>query len=165
MTPRFTPWVQKLVFTGRSFYTIDILSGGKVTAQRDVWDAIQDNSYLSLEGIAYVVRQLTSGQVSYKTSGYTCKYYGDYNAAFYFHSIATWQSLLARGSIAAPPAVQTSPRLESPKYVVWKKTKEYEIRRYSSFLAAEVSMPSDAKPASGEGFNELAGYIFGGNQR
>lgn len=61
--------------------------------------------------------------------------------------------------------VQTSPNLESPKYVVWKKTKEYEIRRYSPYLAAEVSMPSDAKPASGEGFNELAGYIFGGNQR
>ena len=63
MTPRLTPWIQKLVFTGRSFYTIDVLSGGKILSQRDVWDAVQDNSYLSLEGIAYVLRQLTSGQV------------------------------------------------------------------------------------------------------
>ena len=63
MTPRFTPWVQKLTFTGRSMYTIDVLSGGKISAQRDVWDAIEDNSYLSLEGIAHVIRQLTNGQV------------------------------------------------------------------------------------------------------
>ena len=63
LTPRLTPWVQKLVFTGRSFYTIDVLSGGKITAQRDVWDAIQDNNHLSLEGLAYLIRQLTSGQV------------------------------------------------------------------------------------------------------
>ncbi len=62
LTPRLTPWVQKLVFTGRSFYTIDVLSGGIITAQRDVWDAIQDNNHLSLEGLAYLVRQLTNGQ-------------------------------------------------------------------------------------------------------
>lgn len=60
--------------------------------------------------------------------------------------------------------LQTTPKLEGPKYVVWKKTKDYEIRRYSRYLAAEVSMPSNSKPASGEGFQELAGYIFGGNQ-
>lgn len=62
LTPRLTPWVQKLVFTGRSFYTIDVLSGGKITAQRDEWDAIQDNDHLSLEGLAYLIRQLTNGQ-------------------------------------------------------------------------------------------------------
>ena len=63
MTPRLTPWVQRLVFTGRSFYTFDVLSGGKITTQRDEWDALQDNSSLSLEGFVEVARQLTSGQV------------------------------------------------------------------------------------------------------
>ena len=45
--------------------------------------------------------------------------------------------------------------------MVLKKTKEYEVRRYSPYLAAEVSMPSDAKPASGEGLSKslLATYL------
>lgn len=64
LTPRLAPWVQKLTFTGRSFYTFDVLSGGKITAQRDVWDAVQDNNYLSVEGVAHLLSQLTSGQVS-----------------------------------------------------------------------------------------------------
>ena len=71
LTPRLTPWVQKLVFTGRSFYTIDVLSGGKITAQQDVWDAIQDNNHLSLEGLAYLIRQLTSGRVIFSPLGQT----------------------------------------------------------------------------------------------
>ena len=61
--------------------------------------------------------------------------------------------------------MQTSPRLDSPRYVVWRKAKEYEVRRYSPYLAAQVGMPANAGAASGEGFNDLAGYIFGGNQR
>ena len=74
------------------------------------------------------------------------------------------EAILMKELMVISLLMQTSPRLESPKYVVLKKTKEYEIRRYSPYLAAEVSMPSDAKPASGTGFQELAGYIFGGNQ-
>lgn len=63
LTPRLTPWVQKLVFTGSSFYTIDVLSGGTITAQRDVWDAVQDNSFPSFEAIAHVLQQITNVQV------------------------------------------------------------------------------------------------------
>lgn len=63
LTPRLTPWVQRLVFTGRSFYTFDVLSGGKITSQRDVWDAVADNSFLSLEGIVHLLSQVRSGQV------------------------------------------------------------------------------------------------------
>ena len=61
--------------------------------------------------------------------------------------------------------IQLTPSLESPQYVVLKKTKEYEIRQYSPYLVAETSMPSDARPAGGDGFTDLAGYIFGGNRR
>lgn len=59
---------------------------------------------------------------------------------------------------------QLTPSLDSPQYVVLKKTKEYEIRQYSPYLVAETSMPG-ARPAGGDGFNDLAGYIFGGNSR
>lgn len=59
---------------------------------------------------------------------------------------------------------QLTPSLDSPHYVVLKKTKEYEIRQYSPYLVAETSMPG-ARPAGGDGFNDLAGYIFGGNSR
>ena len=42
---------------------------------------------------------------------------------------------------------------------------EYEIRQYSPFLVADTSMPRGRGPAAGEGFTELANYIFGGNDR
>lgn len=61
--------------------------------------------------------------------------------------------------------IQLTPSLEGPQYVVLKKTKEYEIRQYSPYLVAETNMSSDARPAGGDGFNDLAGYIFGGNSR
>jgi SOUL heme-binding protein len=40
-----------------------------------------------------------------------------------------------------------------------------QIRRYEPYMVAEVDMPRAAGPAAGEGFNDLAGYIFGGNNR
>ena len=61
--------------------------------------------------------------------------------------------------------IQLTPSLDSPHYTVLKKTKEYEIRQYSPYLVAETNMPSDARPAGGDGFTDLAGYIFGGNSR
>ena len=42
LTSRFLPWQPQLVFSGYSYYTIDAY--GKIVRQRDVWDAIQDNS-------------------------------------------------------------------------------------------------------------------------
>ena len=61
--------------------------------------------------------------------------------------------------------IQLTPDLPTPHYVVLMKTKEYEIRQYSPYLVAETNMPSGARPAGGDGFNDLAGYIFGGNNR
>ena len=61
--------------------------------------------------------------------------------------------------------LQQTPDLPSPTYIVLKKTKEYEIRQYSSYLVAETSMASGTRPAGGDGFTNLAGYIFGGNSR
>jgi len=60
-------------------------------------------------------------------------------------------------------AVQTTPRLDGPQYTVLKKTKAYEIRQYRAYLAAEIGMPATAKAGSGDGFNNLASYIFGQN--
>ena len=77
--------------------------------------------HLQLEGIAHVIRQLTS--------------------------------------------LQTTPDLESPQYIVLYKVKEYEIRQYSPYLVAETNMSSGGRPAGGDGFNDLAGYIFGGNNK
>ena len=66
-----------------------------------------------------------------------------------------------------------TPELETPNYMVLKKTKLYEIRRYAPFLVAETKMQSpsgmsDVNPASvggGSSFNQLAGYIFGNNMQ
>lgn len=61
-----------------------------------------------------------------------------------------------------------TPQLETPRYTVLRKTKDYEIRRYEPFLVAEAPMavPSNNnKTGRGVGaFQQLAGYIFGGNQ-
>ena len=40
---KFLPWQPKLVFSGHSYYAIDAVYG-TIAGQRDVWDAIQDNS-------------------------------------------------------------------------------------------------------------------------
>ena len=58
-----------------------------------------------------------------------------------------------------------TPGLESPRYEVLRKTKEYEVRQYEPYLAAETDMPSSSGAAAGDGFNDLAAYIFGGNSR
>jgi hypothetical protein len=120
MKSRFVPWQPKLVFTGHSYYGVSTTTG-QLTSQRDVWDAVQDNSYLSVEGIAHVIMQLTT--------------------------------------------LQIDPNLDQPQYTVLKKVKEYEIRKYEAYLVAETDRPMGKGPAAGDGFQELAGYIFGGNNR
>lgn len=53
---------------------------------------------------------------------------------------------------------------ETPKYFVTKKEKEIEIRQYSGYIQAEVTLTGkDYKSAIESGFNVLAGYIFGNN--
>ncbi|KAG2493405.1 hypothetical protein HYH03_008531 [Edaphochlamys debaryana] len=61
------------------------------------------------------------------------------------------------------PAV--TPPIETPKYSVLKRYKDYEIRKYDAFTVAETTMTAGAGPASGSGFSSLAGYLFGGNQQ
>ena len=61
--------------------------------------------------------------------------------------------------------LQQTPDLDTPPYTVLKKTREYEVRQYSSYLVAETNMPAGGRPAGGDGFQDLAGYIFGGNDR
>lgn len=53
---------------------------------------------------------------------------------------------------------------ETPKYLVIKKEKEIEIRQYSGYIQAEVTLDNkDYRSAIESGFNILAGYIFGNN--
>ena len=61
--------------------------------------------------------------------------------------------------------MQTTPDLEQPRYTVLRKAAEYEIRKYEGYMVAETGMPAGSNPAAGDGFNDLAGYIFGGNDR
>ena len=53
---------------------------------------------------------------------------------------------------------------EEPKYEVIGKIGIVEIRRYAPRLAAETIVAGEEEKARGEGFNRLAGYIFGKNK-
>lgn len=61
-------------------------------------------------------------------------------------------------------SLQRTPDLETPQYTVLLRTADYEIRQYKPFLVAETPMSKSSGVSAGEGFNELAGYIFGGNK-
>lgn len=53
---------------------------------------------------------------------------------------------------------------ETPKYAVIKKENEIEIRRYSGYIQAAVTVDGqDYQSAIQNGFRILAGYIFGNN--
>ncbi len=53
---------------------------------------------------------------------------------------------------------------ETPKYSVSRKQNEIEIRQYSGYIQAEVTVEDkNYKSAIEQGFNLLAGYIFGNN--
>lgn len=47
MQQKLLPWRPALVFTGQSYYTVDAATG-RLASQVDVWDAIKNNSYLSV---------------------------------------------------------------------------------------------------------------------
>ncbi|XP_038879422.1 uncharacterized protein LOC120071301 isoform X1 [Benincasa hispida] len=53
-----------------------------------------------------------------------------------------------------------TPALESPKYLILKRTANYEVRKYAQFIVVETS---GDKLAGSAGFNTVAGYIFGKN--
>jgi hypothetical protein len=53
---------------------------------------------------------------------------------------------------------------ETPKYSVMQKDKEIEVRQYPAYIQAEVDVNAkDYKSAIEQGFNILAGYVFGSN--
>ena len=54
--------------------------------------------------------------------------------------------------------------IEEPAYDVLLETKHYEVRRYASYIVAEVDVDDDFKRAGNSAFRVLAGYIFGDNE-
>lgn len=53
---------------------------------------------------------------------------------------------------------------ETPKYTVIRKEKNIELRQYAAYINAKVSVAGpDYRSAIYQGFNILAGYIFGNN--
>lgn len=60
--------------------------------------------------------------------------------------------------------------LKEPPYSLVKKTEDYELRDYETYVAASTSMMEDEEYSfddafnSGNGFNTLASYLFGGNK-
>ena len=53
--------------------------------------------------------------------------------------------------------------IEEPEYEILLTTKHYEIRRYESYIVAEVDVEGDMGSAGNKAFRILAGYIFGKN--
>lgn len=56
---------------------------------------------------------------------------------------------------------QAAMALEEPEYDILANAENYELRRYSPYLVAEVDVQS--KSADSQGFRTLAAYIFGDN--
>lgn len=53
---------------------------------------------------------------------------------------------------------------EGPDYKVLDKRGDFEVREYSSYIIAKVTVTGDYDNSSGEAFRILAGYIFGKNK-
>ena len=54
---------------------------------------------------------------------------------------------------------------EEPKFESLRKEDNIEIRRYVPVIVAETTVDGDMDTASGRGFQLIAGYIFGKNER
>lgn len=54
---------------------------------------------------------------------------------------------------------------EEPLYQVVERVGDLEIRRYGQRIAAQTVVTGDSAEARNAGFQKLAGYIFGGNDR
>ncbi|KAJ9505733.1 hypothetical protein QJQ45_029267 [Haematococcus lacustris] len=63
MTVKVLPWRPQLSFTGTTQYTVDP-DVGYVTQHVDTWDALSNQGFLSLEGLAFVLRQALSLQLT-----------------------------------------------------------------------------------------------------
>lgn len=56
--PPLLPWKPTAVFTGTAEYKIDPVSG-LITEHVDKWDSVEDNEFLSLEAIQYILSSLS----------------------------------------------------------------------------------------------------------
>jgi len=54
---------------------------------------------------------------------------------------------------------------EEPPFEVVASTDDYEIRRYESYLVAEVETEGSLRGSGNQAFRILAGYIFGDNRQ
>ena len=54
---------------------------------------------------------------------------------------------------------------DQPRYQVLNEVENIQIRHYPALLIAETTIVDDYKNASNQGFQRLAGYIFGNNQK
>ncbi len=54
---------------------------------------------------------------------------------------------------------------DQPSYQLLNEISNIEIRHYPELLVAETEIAADYKNASNQGFQRLAGYIFGNNQK
>lgn len=54
--------------------------------------------------------------------------------------------------------------IESPKYTLEKSEGKFEIRNYEGYILAQVEVDADFSGSINEGFDILAGYIFGNNR-
>lgn len=54
--------------------------------------------------------------------------------------------------------------IEEPAFEVVKRYPQFEVRKYASYLVAEVVVPGPAEKAGNAAFEYLGGYIFGKNK-
>ena len=54
---------------------------------------------------------------------------------------------------------------DEPKYQVLNDNGHIQIRQYPALVVAQTEVNADYKNSSSQGFQRLAGYIFGGNKK
>jgi hypothetical protein len=69
------------------------------------------------------------------------------------------------GLLIGPLSTGTLMATEEPKFESLRKEDHIEIRRYVPVIVAEAMVDGDMDTASSRGFQLIAGYIFGNNER
>lgn len=72
---------------------------------------------------------------------------------------------LLLGLLIGPLSTGTLMATEEPKFESLRKEDNVEIRRYVPVIVAETTVDGDMDSASSRGFQLIAGYIFGNNER
>lgn len=81
------------------------------------------------------------------------------------NSLQIFKSALVATAIGSILMTSTAAQaIEQPKYTVVKSNDVYEIRKYESYIVAEVVVPGPESEAGGQAFSLLGGYIFGKNK-